>query len=239
MHWHLGLRAFGPGSSGVTAQTKPLRSSRSCCSPLAPGPRPTPAPRPPNAGRSPAPRLSTVSTSPPIHIHWGRAGSSDSRGRPGAGAGGGWSDSTAPPGAWARCPSLVCGPRPPSRATLPPVDAPSQPAFPFPHPLQSGVPGTRSFPARPWPCALPRLEGTPRLGPGSRPSSSRGPGRAGPREGRRGLASVARAAGGNPHPARSLRPPLLGFGPPPVSGADARPGPAARGVLSRALSPPG
>ncbi|CAI9165813.1 unnamed protein product [Rangifer tarandus platyrhynchus] len=147
-------------------------------------------------------------------------------GRPGA-VGGGWSDSTAPPGAWARCPSLVSVPRPPPRATLPPVDAPSQPAFPFPHPRQSGVPGTRSFPARPWPCALPRLEGTPRLGPGSRPSSSRGPDRAGLREGRRGLASVARAAGGNTHTARRLAP-----APPRL-----RPSPSKRGRTRAQVQP--
>ncbi|XDA75300.1 hypothetical protein R6Z07M_005510 [Ovis aries] len=77
-----------------------------------------------------------------------------------------------------------------------------------------------SWAARPRPRAWEHgLEGTPRLGPGSRPSSSSGPGRAGLPEGRRGLASVARAAGGNPHPAGSLAPPLLDFGPPPEVGA--------------------
>lgn len=82
MRWHLGLCAFGAGSSGVTAQTKPLCSSRSCCSPLAPGPRP-PLLRWQKPSSSAGHR---VSPSPPIH--WGRAGSLDSRG-PGPGGGGG------------------------------------------------------------------------------------------------------------------------------------------------------
>lgn len=92
------------------------------------------------AGRSPAPRLGTESAPlPPFtgggQAHWTAGG----RGR--GAVGGGWSESTAPPGVWARCPSLVSVPRPPPPATPPPVDAPSQPAFPFPCLCNQGSPG--------------------------------------------------------------------------------------------------
>ena len=85
------------------------------------------------AGRSPAPRLGTESAPLPPFTGGGQAHrTAGGRGRGRGAVGGGWSESTAPPGAWAGCPSLVSVPRPPPPATPPPVDAPSQPAFPFP-----------------------------------------------------------------------------------------------------------